>query len=63
MTNELVHFAEQKQTYTNILYLLVSLPLGILYFVVVVVGIVSSIANIILLGIPLLTSTEESKAC
>jgi len=53
MTNELVHLAEQKQTYTNLLYLLVSLPLGILYFVVVVLGIASSIANIILLGIPL----------
>lgn len=53
MMNELVRLEKPGQTYTNILYLLISLPLGICYFVIVVAGLVSSIANVILLGIPL----------
>jgi two-component system phosphate regulon sensor histidine kinase PhoR len=39
------HIAQDKQTYTKILYLLVSFPLGLVYFVLLIPGIVVGIST------------------
>lgn len=45
----------KKQTYLNLVYLLISLPLGILYFTLIITGISTGLGLIItLIGIPLL---------
>jgi Flp pilus assembly protein TadB len=45
----------RRQTYRNLLYLLLALPLGILYFVLLATGLALGIGLVItLLGIPLL---------
>ncbi|GER87729.1 hypothetical protein KDW_18910 [Dictyobacter vulcani] len=44
----------QQQTFHNISYLLLSLPLGISYFVLVLVGIVLTVLNVLIIGIPLI---------
>src|SRR5437868_2134820 len=46
--------AWEKQSYVNMLYLLVSFPLGIVYFVFLMIGIVASVGSSITLGIPVL---------
>src|SRR5437868_9861207 len=52
--DSLFRVAWEKQSYVNILYLLVSFPLGIIYFIFLVVGIVVSVGTSILAGIPVL---------
>lgn len=44
----------QQQTFHNIGYLLLGLPLGIGYFVLVLIGIVLTFLNILIIGIPLI---------
>jgi two-component system phosphate regulon sensor histidine kinase PhoR len=46
--------ARKKQTYMNLLYLLVSFPLGIIYFVFLIAGLVSSLITTFIIGLPLL---------
>src|SRR5436309_10187601 len=48
------HVAREKQTYINILYLLLSFPLGIFYFALLIGGLVGSLTSTVLLGIPVL---------
>ncbi len=52
--------AQDKQTYTNILYLLLSFPLGICYFVFLVTGIALGGGTLIIwIGVPVLVFTLE----
>ena len=50
----LYRVAWEKQSYMNMLYLLVSFPLGIVYFVFLMVGLVASVGSSFALGIPVL---------
>jgi signal transduction histidine kinase len=53
--------AQDKQTYTNILYLLLSFPLGICYFVFLVTGIALGGGTLIIwIGVPILLFTIEA---
>jgi two-component system, OmpR family, phosphate regulon sensor histidine kinase PhoR len=45
---------ERKQTYLNLLYLLLSFPLGLLYFIFLAVGLLGGISSTFILGIPVL---------
>jgi two-component system phosphate regulon sensor histidine kinase PhoR len=55
---ELFSVARQKQTYLNILYLLISFPLGIFYFVALITGISVGISTaFIWIGLPILFVT------
>ncbi|HEU5199786.1 MAG TPA: sensor domain-containing protein, partial [Ktedonobacterales bacterium] len=52
---ELFGVARQKQTYLNILYLLMSFPLGIFYFVALITGISVGMSTVIIwIGLPIL---------
>src|SRR5579859_228269 len=53
-THSLLAVFESEQTYLNLLYLLLSFPLGLLYFNFLVVGLLSSISSTFILGIPVL---------
>ena len=44
----------EKRTYANLLYLLVSFPLGIFYFVFLLVGLSSLLSSSIIVGVPVL---------
>src|SRR5258706_16325648 len=44
----------EKQTYVNLLYLLVSFPLGIFYFVFLLLGLSSILSTTVILGAPIL---------
>jgi signal transduction histidine kinase len=44
----------EKQTYVNLLYLLVSFPLGIFYFVFLLLGLISILSTTVILGAPIL---------
>ena len=46
--------AMEKQTYLNLLYLLMSFPLGIIYFVFLLTGLISSLSSTFILGLPVL---------
>lgn len=50
----LFHVTWEKQTYINILYLLISFPLGICYFIILIVGLVASTTTLAILGAPFL---------
>ena len=55
---ELFGVVRQKQTYLNMLYLLMSLPLGIFYFVVLITGMSVGISTaFIWIGLPILFGT------
>ena len=54
MIPALLRLAQQKQTYINILYLLLSLPLGAVYFAIVIAGIALSAASLLVAIIPLM---------
>jgi two-component system phosphate regulon sensor histidine kinase PhoR len=55
MLTNLFRLVQQEQTYTNILYLLLSFPLGLVYFVLIVLGISLGIGLLVLIiGIPLI---------
>src|SRR2546430_1549484 len=55
MPTNLLRLAQQKQTYTNILYLLLAFPLGLVYFVLIVLGFSLGIGLLVLIiGIPLI---------
>jgi two-component system phosphate regulon sensor histidine kinase PhoR len=55
MIEQAFHLARQKQSYLNILYLLASFPLGLLYFILLIVGISVGIGTLIIwVGIPIL---------
>ena len=45
------HIAQDSQTYTNILYLLVSFPLGLAYFVFLIPGIIVGIGPMFLIAV------------
>jgi signal transduction histidine kinase len=47
----LFHVAWEKQTYINILYLLISFPLGICYFVFLIIGLIASTTSLAILGV------------
>lgn len=58
MIPNLVRLAQRKQTYTNMGYLLLSFPLGVVYVVVLLVGLTSGIATLIVwVGVPILLFT------
>ncbi len=46
--------ARSKQTRENLLYLLLSFPLGICYFCVIIIGFCFSILDLVVIGIPLM---------
>ncbi len=49
------HIALRRQTYLNMLYLIASLPLGLAYFVFLIVGLaVGVISSFVLVGVPIL---------
>jgi signal transduction histidine kinase len=50
----LLRLAQKKQTYTNSFYLLLSLPLGTIYFAVVIAGVALSAASLLVAIIPLM---------
>jgi two-component system phosphate regulon sensor histidine kinase PhoR len=55
MLANLLHIAQRKQTYTNMLYLLLTFPLGLVYFILVVLGISLGIGLLVLIiGLPLI---------
>src|ERR1700738_1774398 len=55
MLTNLFRLVQQGQTYTNIFYLLLSFPLGLMYFVLIVLGISLGICLLVLIiGIPLI---------
>ena len=54
MIPTLLRLAQQKQTYTNSFYLLLSLPLGTIYFAVVIAGVALSAASLLVAIIPLM---------
>jgi signal transduction histidine kinase len=50
--------ARERQTYLNLLYLLAAFPLGLLYFILLVIGISLGISTLIIwIGIPILLAT------
>jgi two-component system phosphate regulon sensor histidine kinase PhoR len=50
---------KRQQTYTNIVYLLLSFPLGLLYFVFLAVGLTLGIGTLVIwLGVPILLSVQ-----
>jgi len=58
MIEQAFHLARQKQSYLNILYLLVSFPLGLIYFLLLVIGITVGIGTLLIwVGIPVLLLT------
>ncbi|GAC1376706.1 MAG: hypothetical protein NVS2B12_42240 [Ktedonobacteraceae bacterium] len=54
MIPALLRLAQQRQTYINILYLLLSLPLGTIYFAIVIAGIALSAGSLLVAIIPLM---------
>jgi two-component system, OmpR family, phosphate regulon sensor histidine kinase PhoR len=55
MLTNLLRIAQQGQTYTNMLYLLLAFPLGLVYFVLIVLGFSLGIGLLVLIiGIPLI---------
>ena len=55
---ELLLVAARRRTYRNLAYLLVALPLGVLYFTVLLLGLVTGVATVaVLLGFPILLLT------
>src|SRR5216684_5021783 len=59
------HIAQDRQTYTNILYLLVSFPLGLVYFVFLIPGIVVGISTffpIVVFMLPLIITAWMHQA-
>ena len=54
MIPALLRLAQKRQTYVNILYLLLSLPLGAVYFAIVIAGIALSAASLLVAIIPLM---------
>ncbi|GCE18609.1 sensor histidine kinase [Dictyobacter kobayashii] len=54
MSQKLQRQRHQAQTSINIGYLLLSFPLGICYFILIVMGIIVTALNLFLIGIPLL---------
>jgi two-component system, OmpR family, phosphate regulon sensor histidine kinase PhoR len=48
------HVLWEKQTYVNLLYLLVSFPLGLFYFVFLLFGLSSILSSTVILGAPIL---------
>ncbi len=54
MIPALLRLAQRRQTYINILYLLLSLPLGAVYFAIVIAGIALSAASLLVAIIPLM---------
>ncbi|HTK05587.1 MAG TPA: ATP-binding protein [Ktedonobacteraceae bacterium] len=58
MIQGLLRLASQRQTYLNILYLLLSFPLGLIYFVLLITCIVCGLGTLIVwVGVPLLLFT------
>lgn len=54
-TSSMFHVALEKQSYRNLLYLLLSFPLGLCYFVVLVPGIALGVGTLVIwIGVPLL---------
>ncbi len=54
-TRSMYHVAQDKQSYRNMLYLLLSFPLGLIYFIVLVTGIVLGISTLVIwIGVPIL---------
>lgn len=54
MIPALLRLARKRQTYINILYLLLSLPLGVVYFAIVIAGVALSAASLLVAIIPLM---------
>lgn len=55
VTRSMYRVAQEKQSYRNMLYLLLSFPLGLIYFIVLVTGIVLGIGTLIIwIGVPIL---------
>ncbi len=54
MIPTLIRLAQKKQTYTNLFYLLLSLPLGTIYFAVVIAAVALSAASLLVAIIPLM---------
>ena len=51
VNTSIFHIAQDRQTYTNILYLLVSFPLGLAYFVFLIPGIIVGIGPMFLIAV------------
>jgi two-component system phosphate regulon sensor histidine kinase PhoR len=55
MLTDLFRIVQHKQTYTNMLYLLLAFPLGLVYFILIVLGISLGIGLLVLIiGFPLI---------
>jgi len=55
MNTGLYHLAQKKQTYLNILYLLLSFPLGLLYFVFLITMVSVGLGTVVVwIGVPIL---------
>jgi signal transduction histidine kinase len=58
MIEQAFRLAKQRQTYLNLLYLLVSFPLGLIYFILLIVGITVGLSTLaVWIGIPVLLLT------
>ncbi|GCF10061.1 sensor histidine kinase [Dictyobacter arantiisoli] len=53
MINPLLQLAQSKQTYQTILYHLLAFPLGLLYFIMLLLGLCLGMLDLVIIGLPL----------